>query len=213
MKVLLADSPFWSKLGEDFQEKYVKEATKAYKEVSKLLPFGSKYITFMVQPREYGLIEATHDAGRTHNSSLIELAFSPKFALKNPGQILKQVRPTVFHEMNHAARFNIHIWHKSFLDNCVLEGLATVFERDRGGEDVLWGKYDEKDVKKWLAEVKKQANMSNYGEYMFKHPDGRRWIGYKTGTYIIDRAVEKSGKSVEELSKLECKDILQLAGV
>lgn len=213
MKILLADSPFWSRLGGDFQKKYAEEATKAYKEASKLLPFGSKYVTFVVQPREYGLIEATHDIGRTHNSGLIEMAFDPKFALKNPGQILEQVRLTVFHEMNHAARFNIPLWHKSFLDHCVFEGLATVFARDRAGDNALWGQYDEKDVKRWLEEVKKHADMSNYGDYMFKHPDGRRWIGYKTGTYIIDQAVKKSGKSVEQLSELQCKDILRLAGV
>lgn len=216
MKVLLADSPFWKERGGDFQTRYVKEVKSAYAKATKLLPFGSKYLTFVVQPREYGLIKETHDAGHAHNSGLIELAFSPKFAIKNPKQILGQVAPTVLHEMNHAARFNIPIWHKSFLDLCVLEGLATVFARDYADDDALWGRYDKPDAKKWLAEIKKNEKTLTYvkyGEYMFKHPDGRRWIGYKTGTYIVDQAAKNSGKSVSELSKLECRDILKLAKV
>ncbi|HVX57985.1 MAG TPA: DUF2268 domain-containing putative Zn-dependent protease [Candidatus Saccharimonadales bacterium] len=211
MKILLADSPFWKELGEDFQKKYKRAAESAYEEVTKLLPFGSGYVTFVVQPREYGLIAETHDIGRTHNSDLIELAFDPKFARKNPQQILDQVRPTVFHEMNHAARFNLNIWHTSFLDHCVLEGLAAVFARDYADYDALWGRYDEGEARKWLAEIRKKEKTLDYDAYMFKHPDGRRWIGYKVGTYLIDQAVKNSGKSVVELSKLESADILTLA--
>jgi uncharacterized protein YjaZ len=48
---------------------------------------------------------------------------------------------------------------------------------------------------------------------MFTHTDGRKWIGYKVGTYIIDQAMKNSGKSVIELTQMECVDILKLAKV
>jgi uncharacterized protein YjaZ len=213
MKVLLADSPFWKDLGEDFQEEYVEAVETAYEKAAKLLPFGSKHVTFVVQPREYGLIDVTHDSGRTANAGLIELAFDPKFAAKQPQQILRQTDYTVFHEMNHAVRFNVRVWHESFLDNCVFEGLATVFERDQAGHDAPWAKYDESDTERWLQEIKQAGKSIDYDAYMYKHPDGRRWIGYKTGTYIIDRALKNSGKTVTDLTKLENEEILKLAKV
>ena len=213
MKVLLAHSPSWDELGDEFQKKYVKSVRLAYKQAVKLLPFGSDYVSFVVQPREKVLIGATHDYGRTHNSGFIELAFSPKYAMKYPDKIISRLRSLVLHEMNHAARFDIPIWHKTFLDLCVMEGLATVFEREYADFDGPWGKYPGQQVERWIQEIKKNEKNLSYDEYMYKHPDGRRWIGYKVGTYLIDEAIRNSGKTVIELTKLECQDILKLAKV
>jgi uncharacterized protein YjaZ len=212
MKIHFAESKYWEKLPANFRPKYTREIKRAFEEVSKLLPFGSKHVNFFVQPRTYGLIEETGDNARTLNSEFIELAFDPTRDTKGLKVILSGVRPAVYHEMNHAARFNIPIFHKTFLDNCVLEGLATVFTRDYAGEDAGWAKYP-KNVADWLQEIVDKNDMFYWQHYMFKHPDGRRWMGYKVGTYIIDQAMKNSGKSVIELTKLECKDILKLSKV
>lgn len=191
---------------------YKKEIEKAYKEVSKLLPFGSTHINFFVQPRFYGLIKHTGDSARTYNSEFIELAFDPTKDKKGLQIIMDGVRPSVYHEMNHAARFNIPIWHKTFIENCVLEGLATVFTRDYAGENAKWAQYP-KNVEEWLEEVVAKKDQIDYGQYMYTHPDGRQWIGYKVGTYIIDQAIKNSGKTVIKLTEMECKDILKLSKV
>lgn len=211
MKVLFADSKFWKDLSADFQKKYGAEVEKSFKEASKLLPTGSVHINFLVQPSPYDLIPETHDAARTINSELIRLAFDPAYAKEHTGEILSHIKPSVYHEMNHAARFNIPIWHKSLLEWCLMEGLATVFERDRAGGKPLWGEYPE-NVADWLDEVKK-AKDSERDKIMFRHSDGRRWIGYKVGTYMIDEAIKKSGKTIEELTALECDEIFKLAGI
>lgn len=213
MKVLLADSPYWKELSEEFHKNYIKGVKSAHKKAAKLLPFGYDHISFFVQPRTQRLIKITHDNGCTYNSSLIELAFDPEYARKHPAQIVKQVNAMVFHEMNHAARLHLRIWHKSFLDSCVLEGLATVFAREYAGYDAPWGEYSEPEAKEWLKEIKKAGKGIQFDEYMYTHPDGRKWIGYKCGTYIIDQANKNSGKSIIELTQMECKDILGLAKV
>jgi hypothetical protein len=59
----------------------------------------------------------------------------------------------------------------SFMDGVVSEGLATAFERDAGGRLPPW----------------------------FQHPDGRRRIGYRAGTYIADQAIAASGSSAADL--------------
>ena len=212
MKIHIAESKYLAKLPAGFMAQYEEEIRKAYNEVSKLLPFGSTHINFFVQPRTYGLIEHTGDSARTYNSEFIELAFDPTKDKKGLQIILEGVRPGVYHEMNHAARFNIPIWHKTFIESCVLEGLATVFTRDYANEDAKWAKYP-KNVKEWLKEIVSKKNQIDYGQYMYAHTDGRKWVGYKVGTYIIDQAMKNSGKTVIELTKLECKDILKLSKV
>ncbi len=48
---------------------------------------------------------------------------------------------------------------------------------------------------------------------MYQHPDGRRWIGYRAGTYIADRAISESGRSAAELVLIPNEEILKLAGI
>ncbi len=210
MKIHFADSKYGTALPTGFKQRYGREIKKAYKQVAKLLPFGSPHINFFVQPRTYVLIEETGDNARTLNSEFIELAFDPTRDKKGLEVILAGVRHAVFHEMHHAARYNIPLMHKTFLDNCILEGLATVFTRDYAQEDAGWAKYPD-DVQEWLQEIIDKNDMFYWQEYMFMHPDGRRWIGYKVGTYIIDEALKKSGKTVIELTQLECGEIMKLA--
>lgn len=210
MKIHFADSSY--KIDPDFKEKYVAEIEKAYQQVSKLLPFGSSHINFFVQPREYGLIVETQDNGHTHNSEFLELAFNPTVDTKGLKVILDDVKATIFHEMNHAARYNIPIFHVNFLDNCILEGLATVFERDYGDSKPPYGEYPG-NVADWLREIIDANDMFSWQEYSFNHPDGRRWITYKVGTYIVDQAIKYSGKTVIELTQMECANILALAKI
>lgn len=210
MKIHFADSSY--KINADFKKKYIAEIEEAYKQVSKLLPFGSKHVNFFVQPREYGLIEETQDNGHAHNSEFLEFAFNPTVDEKGLKVILDDIKATVFHEMNHAARYNIPIFHTKFLDNCIMEGLATVFERDYGGSKPPYGEYPE-NVADWAQELIDKNDSFSWQEYSFDHPDGRRWIAYKVGTYIVDDAVKNSGKTVIELTKMECGDILKLAKI
>lgn len=212
MKVLLADSKYWDKLDKDFQKQYISNIKLAYKKALKLLPFAHERITFIVQPREYWLADITKDNGRTLNAGMIEVAFDPKTALTNPSKLLGQVQPLVLHEMNHAARYNKKIMFKTFLENCVNEGVAVVFTREYVGFKAPWDKYP-KEVTGWLKEIQEAGKCIDTYHYMFMHPDGRPWIGYKVGTYIVDQAMKNSGKSVIELTKLECADILKLARV
>ncbi len=210
MKIHFADSQYT--IPKNFKQKYLHEIKAAHKEVMKLLPFGSKHINFIVQPRTWGLIENTGGNARTYNSEIIELAFDPTFKQASHKAILQDARHSVYHEMNHAARYNINIWHKTFLDNCIMEGLATVFARDYSGEKAPWAKYP-KNVTAWIKEIIDKNDMFSWPNYSFDHPDGRKWIAYKVGTYIVDEAMKKSGKSVIELTKTECADILKLAGI
>ncbi len=69
MKIFFAESDY--NVPAEFVRQYKAVVTKAFSEVSKFLPFGSRHINFVVQPRTYNLIDATNDNGYTHNKELI----------------------------------------------------------------------------------------------------------------------------------------------
>jgi hypothetical protein len=123
--------------------------------------------------------------------------------------IEKQLRATLFHEFHHLVRDG-HIERTTLLDAAVAEGLATAFERDQTGVPVPWGEYPE-NVSEWVTELMAVPATEDPRRWMFRHPDGRRWIAYKVGTYLVDRAVSASGKTPAELVVTSTRELVDLA--
>jgi uncharacterized protein YjaZ len=211
MKVVFTESAERAKVGQNFLADYKKVVSQAFTEVQKIFPIIVDEVTFVVQAAPWECIPETGEGGFTRNSQLVILSFDPAFPY-GEAQLLKTLRHTVYHELSHVARYSIPLWHKNILEAALMEGLATVFERDKAGATPLWGKYRKTDVKKWYKELKEYKNTQAFGDYLYKHPDGRRWIAYKTGTWIIDQTMGVSGKSIEELTLLSCPEILKLGG-
>ena len=121
----------------------------------------------------------------------------------------RQLRATLFHELHHLVR-DAHIERRSVLDATVAEGMATVFERDQAGGRAPWGDYPE-NVSDWAEELIALPEAEEPRPWLFRHPDGRRWIAYKVGTYLVDRAVAASGKSAAELVLVPTRDVVEMA--
>lgn len=127
------------------------------------------------------------------------------------------LRSTLFHELHHLARGYVvrgGSRRTSFMDVVVSEGMATAFERDFAGARPPWGAYPE-DVSVWVDELVAlpMSAFGSYAKWMLEHPDGRRWIGYRAGTYIVDQAMAASGKSSADLVLAGTAEVLQLAGI
>jgi uncharacterized protein YjaZ len=126
-----------------------------------------------------------------------------------------QLRYSLLHEFHHIVRgWVLSHWspQNPFIDGVVAEGLATAFERDFGGCRPLWGEYPA-EVDAWIRELLELPSTAPYWHWMFQHPDGRRWIGYRAGTYIADRAIAASSRSAAELVQTPTGEILSLAGI
>ncbi|NII09649.1 DUF2268 domain-containing putative Zn-dependent protease [Oleiagrimonas sp. C23AA] len=130
------------------------------------------------------------------------------------GVASKHLFPTLCHECHHLVRGWVHqggIRPQSLLDVAVAEGLATVFERDFGGRTSAWGVYQDVAIENWFGELAAQPASTNYRPWLFHHPDGRRWVAYRVGTWLADRAISKSGASAASLAKTSTAEVIELA--
>lgn len=121
------------------------------------------------------------------------------------------LRAALFHEFHHLVRGSA-ITSRTLMDHVVTEGLATAFERDFAGVSPLWGEYPS-DVSTWVDELLKQPPTVNRTEWLARHPDGRRWVGMKAGTFLVDQAMKRLNRSSAELVVTPTDDIVTAASL
>ena len=116
------------------------------------------------------------------------------------------LRGALFHEFHHLVRGST-ITTTTLMDHVVTEGMASAFERDFAGVSYPWADYPD-DVSKWVDELLLLPPTAKRSEWFSRHPDGRRWIGYKAGTYLVDVAMKRLSRSSAELVATPTDDIL-----
>lgn len=126
--------------------------------------------------------------------------------------VRRQLRPTLFHELHHLARRQATPPKRTLVDTAIDEGMATAFERDFGGADPPWGKAPP-EIADWTRELLRQPEAAPRHAWLVRHPDGRRWIGYRVGTFLVDRATKASGRSSAALVATPTDEVLRLADV
>lgn len=130
------------------------------------------------------------------------------------GAVDDGMAPTFAHELHHTVRgwtMNGNHFGHGIQIAVINEGLATVFAEELLGE-VQPSDLPPADIEAWADEVLALPIDANYGEWMFLHPDGREAIGYRTGRWVVRRAMERSGLNIVALTKLTPAAIWQLAG-
>ena len=129
--------------------------------------------------------------------------------------IEQSLRPALFHECHHIVRGWVlrgGTRRRRFIDGVIHEGLASAFERDAAAHHAPWCSYPA-DVRQWVDELLPLPVYVPYAKWMFAHPDGRCWIGYRAGVFIADQAIAASGRSAAELAETSCEEILALADI
>lgn len=131
----------------------------------------------------------------------------------NPQGVLRiaesHLRGALFHEFHHLVR-GTAIKPQALMDHVVTEGLATAFERDFAGVSPPWAQYPE-EVSNWVDELLKQPATANRHDWMSQHPDGRRWIGLRAGTSLVDLAMKRLNRTSAELVTTPTSEIIAAA--
>lgn len=160
------------------------------------------------------VIDVTGELGVTMSPSVIEWRVDPDRGVASVAA--EHLRNAFAHEASHAARLARHPGEAYCLDwyqGAVFEGLATVFQREVTGWAAPWGDYDGGAIETWAEDLFAQPVDHRFSEWKFDHADGRRWIAYRVGTWVVDRAVERSGRSAAELTAAPIEEIVVAAGL
>lgn len=188
-------------------------ATGTVQEVREFLPGLSGDLVLAVTPSRR-VLPPTGELGAAISPGRIGWRADPGRPGGIGGVAGRELRFTLFHELHHQARGWVMRGgprKTTFMDGPVCEGLASAFERDAAGRRAPWAEYPP-DVEAWVHELLALPRTARYAKWMFRHPDGRRWIGYRAGTYIADRAIKASGLSAAQLVNVPTAEILKLAG-
>ena len=183
-------------------------------ELRVLLPQLESRIHLVIMPSK-DVIPETGESATTLTPFSIQMRVNP-WDERGVEQIMKnKLRSTLFHEAHHAARATQQPWRYNLTANAITEGLATAFERDNGGPVPPWGEYDTATIRSWTEELLAlDSATTNHQQYFFNHPDGRRWIAYRVGTYIVDQAIMRNEGLTAASLVVESPDaILKLAGL
>lgn len=117
------------------------------------------------------------------------------------------LRPALLHELHHLARGR-RVPSTTLVDRVVTEGLATAFERDLGRIDPPWGR-PPPEIEAWTREILAQPDTAEWGPWLHRHPDGRRWIGMRVGTFLVDRVTRATGRTAADLVFASTGEILR----
>jgi uncharacterized protein YjaZ len=199
-----------NELGDEHaEEKLLVELQQYYDEVREILPKLPKNLQIYFD--DFCMVPEFGCGGYAYSAIIMTIAYDFDFADKNLQQ--KSLRDTVFHESYHIAQgYHGEMGEISPIEVAVYEGAAMVFEREIAKSKAEYGSYDEQKVKDWYKILKTLPN--DYDWYAWKvydEVDQEYYKSYKTGTYIVDQAIKKSGKSILELNDLNAKEILALA--
>jgi len=164
--------------------------SKTDKELRTLLPTLIDLVHVRIAAEQRVIPQFGYGASAMSMDS-VSFALNPAHSASTIEILKAHLRSALFHECHHLVRGWVKRGGKRrehFIERVICEGLATAFERDAAGSSALWSKYPD-NVQDWVNELLALPPQAPYSDWMFFHPDGRQWIGYRAGTFIADRGI------------------------
>ncbi|MFT4847521.1 MAG: hypothetical protein ACI83B_000040 [Sediminicola sp.] len=186
-------------------------------EVRDLLPKLPDSIKVIVEAVDWDLDIVSGVTGRTETNSpplvLVQISHNYKGGVID--SVYQGIKSTIFHELHHLSRgwaIQDNKYSYGIPNAMVNEGLAVAFtEIYTGNINEVNAYTDEAD--NWVKEILALPLDASYSDWvMGEHPDGRTYIGYRTGNFLVRKSMTKSRKTILELSELMPNEIIKLAG-
>jgi len=200
------------------QKVFIREViSNSEEEVRNLLPNLPDSIKVIVENVDWNLDIVKGVTGRTetNNPPVVLVQMSNNYQGGVIDSLYQGIKSTIFHEFHHLSRgwaIQDNEFGPGISNAMVNEGLAVAFTEIYTGDINEVNSYtDEAD--NWVKEILALPLDASYAQWvMGEHPDGRTYIGYRTGNFLARRAMNISGKSILELSNLTPNEIVKLAG-
>lgn len=200
------------------QKVFIREViSNTEEEVRNLLPNLPDSIKVIVENVDWNLDIVNGVTGRTETNHppLVLVQISNNYQGGVIDSVHQGIRSTIFHEFHHLSRgwaIQDNKFSYGIPNAMVNEGLAVAFTEIYTGNINDVNSYTE-EADHWVKEILALPLDASYADWvMGVHPDGRTYIGYRTGNFLVRRAMNNSGKSILELSNLMPNEIIKLAG-
>lgn len=175
----------------------------------------TKRVTISVYPNPSWTLPETGVGGYTPSGDWIQISLDP--AREN--DVMSNLPATLYHECNHIARWQSVGYGNSLLERMVSEGLACVFEKLYAKSAMAWTTYTETEIDVMMNIIRTlqpHADEAVDHARWFFGTDTMipRWLGYKFGTYIVERALQNhADRSIVELTRCPAEQILEWSGI
>ena len=200
------------------QKVFIREViSNTEEEVRNLLPNLPDSIKVIVANVDWDLDVVNGVTGRTETNHppLVLVQISNNYQGGVIDSVYQGIKSTIFHEFHHLSRgwaIQDNKFSYGIPNAMVNEGLAVAFTEIYTGNINEVNSYTE-EADHWVKEILALPLDAIYSDWvMGEHPDGRTYIGYRTGNFLVRRAMNNSGKSILELSSLMPNEIIKLAG-
>lgn len=176
---------------------------------------GISNVNIIIYSNKEQTIPTVGVGGYAPNADWIQIAIDPTKPDNLLKEIIEKIVPlSIYHELNHVARWRTVGYGNNIPETFITEGLAIVFaEKNWVTFKAPWGNYSEQDIKKYLKLIRERSNSEyNHSEWFFGKGKPK-WLGYKVGKFIVEKAIQNSGLAVEKLTKMSAGEILELSKV
>jgi uncharacterized protein YjaZ len=182
-------------------------AQSTFAEVRKVLPGLPRPLHLSIEAGEAVIPETgeSGSAGQPDQLHWIVDTRRPEGTLTIAKRVL---HGTLAHELYHLERGRSMGW-ETLMDVVVHEGLATVFERDFAGVPLPWGEYPA-EAAQWLSELEALPPDADRAQWVYGTVGGRRWMGLRAGTYLVDCALKAHGGGAASLVAMPTESIRTL---
>ena len=183
-------------------------AEAAARDARLLLPDLPTHLVVRVNPGKKVIDEIGSSSDHTA-PNVVHWMVDPSRPAGVTGTAHAHLRAALFFHFHRLVRLK-HQRDITLMDHVISLGMATAFERDGAGRPYPWGQYPE-NVGAWVTELLALPPTTDPGRWMFRHADGRRWVGLRAGTYLVDQATRASGKSPAELVSVPSAEVIRHA--
>lgn len=181
---------------------------------------GIPIVNASLYPNQDFTIPETGEGGYTPSGDWFHIYIDPSKNQKQLAEIVRTSIPsTIYHEMNHIARWRNTGYGSSLPEAIISEGLAIVFAKEQWGKSKTpWADFSKKELDRLLAIAKKRGRRNDrtydHGEWFLGTGKLPRWSGYKLGAYIVGSFRNKNMKMPwSKIMKLSAENIIRASGV
>lgn len=162
-------------------------------------------------------IPETGEGGYAPSNDWVHIYIDPTKNKKELINIINNVIPsTIYHELNHASRWQNLGYGVNLPEVLVTEGMAIVFAEEQWKKfSAPWADFSEKELDN-LLNIFKKSDKKNYDHGEWFYGTGRlpRWIGYKIGSHIMHSFREKNNDiKWEKIVTMSAEKIIKMSGV